>query len=320
MKSNLERHPLTVVRLWQRASADRPQSLGMSCRILTTDRLALFFRAFLLLAIVLISGACERVKVFEPEGEEPTNNESTVEILNVNITGGFAGVNQELRIYADGQAVLENALTYREKRTILAEQEVKEIIRRFAENDFFHLESSYGERDVVDAFYYEISFSNGYNSHRVVTNGFDIPENLKRLLDEINRLVDRVLNDGIELELKLDRDRMAVGDTLNITFSIRNTTDHPIELTFPSSQIADIIIARDYEMTQENIVWNWAHDFAFLTVITQHTLMPNEPYAITVSWDGKDNDGTPVHGTFYVSGVLESFRGGQTKPVPIVVE
>ncbi|NIA30774.1 MAG: hypothetical protein GWP06_12790 [Actinobacteria bacterium] len=128
------------------------------------------------------------------------------------------------------------------------------------------------------------------------------------------------MNDGIKFELKLDKTQLAENDSVQITLTMSNTTDRPIELTFSSSQLFDIIVYDKPGGDQRKILWNWAHNLGFLMVITKHTLTPDEPLSETLVWHGQDNEGKRLHGTFYITGRVMSFQGGETQPVQIKVE
>ncbi len=266
--------------------------------------------------------SCDTINIFDSNSNhdknifQPTDDQ---EFLTVNISGGFAGVKESIHIFADGQAILKTR--YAEKRTLFSQKETNDIAAAFIANQFFSLKPKY-IKGVMDAFFYDIDFTDGQRKNRVQTDAFDIPANLAVIIEEIQQIKERILEDGIKFELKLDKTHLAENDSVQITLTVTNTTetDKPIELTFSSSQLFDIIVYDKPWVDQRNIVWNWAHNLGFLMVVTKHALAPDEPLSETLVWRGQDNEGKRVHGTFYVSGKFMSSRGGETRAVRIQVD
>ena len=276
--------------------------------------------SFLILISSAIFVSCDTINIFDSNSNhdknifQPTDDQ---EFLTVNISGGFAGVKESIHIFADGQAILKTR--YTEKRALFSQKETNDIAAAFIANHFFTLNSEYIKR-VMDAFFYDIYFTDGQRKNRVQTDAFDVPANLAVIIEEIQQIKERILNDGIKFELMLDKTQLAENDSVEITLTTTNTTNKPIELTFPSSQLFDIVVYDNLRADQRKIVWNWAHNLGFLMVITKHTLMPDEPLSETLLWRGQDNDGKRVHGTFYVTGKFMSSRGGETRAVRIQVD
>ena len=276
--------------------------------------------SFLILISSAIFVSCDTINIFDSNSNhdknifQPTDDQ---EFLTVNISGGFAGVKESIHIFADGQAILKTR--YTEKRTLFSQKETNDIAAAFIANHFFTLNSEYIKR-VMDAFFYDIYFTDGQRKNRVQTDAFDVPANLAVIIEEIQQIKERILNDGIKFELTLDKTQLAENDSVEITLTTTNTTNKPIELTFPSSQLFDIVVYDNLRADQRKIVWNWAHNLGFLMVVTKHALVPDEPLSETLLWRGKDNEGKRVHGTFYITGKFMSSRGGETRAVRIQVD
>ncbi|NOY58849.1 MAG: hypothetical protein GXO75_07930 [Calditrichaeota bacterium] len=276
--------------------------------------------SFLIFISSAIFISCDTINIFDSNSNhdknifQPTDDQ---EFLTVNISGGFAGVKESIHIFADGQAILKTQ--YAEKRTLLSQKEINNIAAAFIANHFFTLKPKY-IKGVMDAFFYDIYFTDGQRENRVRTDAFNSPANLGILIEEIQQIKERILNDGIKFELTLDKTQLAENDSVQITLTMSNTTDRPIELTFSSSQLFDIIVYDKPGSNQRNIVWNWAHNLGFLMVITKHTLASDEPLSETLVWRGQDNEGKRVHGTFYITGKFMSPRGGETQAVQIKVD
>ena len=279
--------------------------------------LCLFFSVILMIFVL----SCNSIKIFAPDNTKPNDNSQNDEtLLRVRITGGFAGINETIELKSSGYALLSGGFQASEKKTRLSLQEVSEVFTSFMGNNFFNLKSNYISKEVADAFYYEIYFNSGEKEHTVYTNGFDIPDNLEQILKKIHWLENRIMNDGLVLSLATDKQKLSPRDSLKITFTVANTSSEKITLKFYTSQVFDIVVYNASVLNDENIVWNWAHDKAFLQVVTERDIAAGDTLAYDYIWDGRDNQGRRVKGTAYVVGKLLSVPGGSTRAVQITLE
>ncbi len=65
-----------------------------------------------------------------------------------------------------------------------------------------------------------------------------------------------------------------VSDTIMLTLLVRNDTDEPLDVTFPTSQPFEIKLFD----SSGKLVWQWSHGRAFLQVISRRTLKPGEKW------------------------------------------
>jgi len=277
---------------------------------------------FLFVTIIWIGVfSCNSIKIFGPEKSNADNSMQKDEtILRVKITGGFAGINETIELQTSGSAMVRGAIQANEKRVQLKLEEVSDIFTTFMTNDFFALKSNYISKDVADAFYYDIYFNSGEKEHSVVTNGFDVPQNLSRILEKIHWLENRIMNDGLVLELSVDKQNVTPQDSLRITFTATNTSSENLKIKFTSSQIFDLLAYNSPDLTDEHIIWNWAHGKGFLQVITEREIPAGEVLTSDYLWDGRDNNGNRVKGIVYIVGSLLSTPGGTTRSVQVTFE
>ena len=276
-----------------------------------------------LLLIVLVTFSCDNLNIFNSDASNEENfpdSGSDRPVLIVHKTGGFAGVNETIELNSSGLSKITGNHLYTEKRINLSGQAVERIRASLIQNQFFKLESEYVDQDVRDAFFYEIWFENNGQSRTVYTNGFNVPANLERILQEINQLENSVLNDGLKMEVKLDKETMKAGDSTTVQFVITNTSTSHMKLVFNSAQMYDIRVHRSITDNQSDLVWNWAHDRFFAQSVVVKVLIPEQNLTFTEIWDGKNNQGEQVLGTFWVSGELVSTPGGITSGARIVLE
>lgn len=96
-----------------------------------------------------------------------------------------------------------------------------------------------------------------------------------------------------------------------VTFTLRliNRGKTPVKLTFPTSQLYDIVLFN----SEGKEVWRWSDGRAFLMVITERELPPGKELTWTERWDQKDNRGNAVPKGLYrvrylLTDVSKSFR------------
>ena len=80
------------------------------------------------------------------------------------------------------------------------------------------------------------------------------------------------------------------GESLIFVIKIRNLTNETQTLRFSSGQLYDIEV---YD-ADDNLIWNWANDKAFLTVETELVFIPNEIKTFEEIWDQISNEGNPI--------------------------
>lgn len=276
----------------------------------------------LIIPVILLFASCDSVNIFGPDQSKTPSAllQKDYEVLAVNITGGFAGVHQELHIQSSGHSLLKSDFTFPEKNILLTPIDVQKISSFFEQNDFFSLSSTYNDPKVMDAFIYVITYSSGERTTTVTTNGFEIPTNLENIIEKIHDLFTTLSKDGLELELKTDKTIVPKNESINLTLSIKNTTTKSIQLEFSSSQIYDFYVSRNRRQNPTVIVWNWAQDKVFTQAINGSTLEAGKEQNFTIHWECKDYNGKRLNGTFFVTGELLSLPGGKTHPVEITIK
>jgi len=272
--------------------------------------------------LAVLGLSCDSMNVFEPTEQGVLTPSSHVpdqdEILLVHLTGGFAGVNETLRIFADGYAVVEGHVLYAQRNSQLSAAEMKQLKGTFAENGFFQLKSNYFDAKVMDAFNYDIHYVDGKTAHTVQTNNFSVPENLSRIVEAVHGWFDRVVNDGLGLELTVSKTELNPNESLEMILKITNKSTKSLTLSFSDAQRFDFI-AKIRTENATDVAWNWAHDRVFAQVLGSIRLQPAEFVEFKETWNGNDNSGNRIKGFAYVSARLPSTPGGTTREIEIIV-
>ena len=275
-----------------------------------------------LLSLAAVCFSCDSMNVFESTDQgvlaASTHVPDQDEILLVHLTGGFAGVSETLRIFSDGYAIVEGHVLYMQRNSQLSAAEMKQLKNTFAENGFFQLKSNYFDARVMDAFDYDIHYVEGKTAHTVRTNNFSVPENLSRIVEAVHGLFDRVVNDGLALELTVSKTELNPNESLEMTLKISNKSTRSMTLSFSDAQRFDFIAKIRTDSSTE-VAWNWAHDRIFAQVLGSIRLQPAEFVEFKEIWNGNDNSGNRVKGFTYLSAKLPSTPGGTTSEIEIVV-
>ncbi|NIR47315.1 hypothetical protein GWO43_02420 [candidate division KSB1 bacterium] len=264
----------------------------------------------LLLNFALTLCACDMPSILDDGSQQESRSQEAPILLSVEITGGIAGVNQQLRVDIQGKAVFNDQSIQRKSWTNqLSDSELDSLVNLFLINDYFQLEDRYFDPQVADAFHYAISFTHDEKTKVVQTDNFGAPENLKRIVEGIHALIDEVRNTGLELRLELSGDELLLGDTVDLTLFVTNSRTTPVTLHFSSGQSFDFY-ARVASADRGAIVWNWAHDKAFIQVLRNVDLEAAETRSYQVTWDGRDNRGRFITGEVFAGAELVSVPGG----------
>ena len=266
---------------------------------------------------VLFFVACDFPSPFSGDEQQTGSPQETVEpgtiFLNVDITGGFAGVQQNLRVDESGNAFFKDSLRPGANWKVqLAPAHLEDIKKLMTENDFFGLNDSYIDTRTADAFIYAISYRENDQIKTVHTDGISVPENVSRIIQGIVALVARITGNGLQFDLRLNQSQIKPAEKVEMTLLIENVSDQPVRLRFESGQVFDFLAVKEPVVGDgpEFLVWNWAHGKAFTLQIWTLEIQPGETKSYQVIWDGRDNNGDAVNGRFAIRAVLVSTPGG----------
>lgn len=97
---------------------------------------------------------------------------------------------------------------------------------------------------------------------------------------------------GMEEELvaSLEVEVQGEGDRVRFVFHVTNTSDDPLELTFPTSQRHDLIVTTPSGAE----VWRWSEGMAFLQAISHATLEPGDSWDMEAVWEPEGRTGELV--------------------------
>ncbi len=274
-------------------------------------------RYCLVLALAAAIAGCDFPTLLSSEANDRQreNAPGAPMLFEVEITGGIAGVWQQLSVTSDGVATFSLHLRDgRQRRLHLSEEELTQWRRLFQQSQFFNLKDEYLS-NVVDAFYYSITFYDQARRKTVLTDGFAGPDGLRRIVNALMDLQQKVWHNGLDLQLQLSQARIRAGDSVQITLLVANTRAEPVKLHFRTGQIFDFYaIPADMREPKELSrvrLWNWAHDKIFTQVLWELTLQAGESRSFQVIWDGRGNDGRQLTGSMLIGAELRSVPGGR---------
>jgi len=275
----------------------------------------------LLLSISLTVASCDFPSILSEDSrntETSTRQDSVADtLLAVQITGGIAGVLQNLLVDESGLAVFtDNQQVNRQWTVQLSNAEVQELVDLFIENGFFSYRGAYTDPQVADAFFYRILLVHNNQRNSVVTDHFGDPEPLKRIVDGVIVLQNRIIENG--LSLKLDVKPLAnEANKFDLTLTVTNISKEKIDLRFSSSQVFDYYVRREAVEGSFNrsggFLWNWSSDKVFAAVLSNISLQAGESQSYQVTWGGRDNAGNVLTGEVFLGATLKSVPGGSAQ-------
>jgi hypothetical protein len=83
-----------------------------------------------------------------------------------------------------------------------------------------------------------------------------------------------VANMGLDATLET-----AVDGTVEFQFRVRNAGNAPVELTFPSGKVADVVVFED-----DREGWRWSDGRMFTQALSSRTLAPEETLTEQFTW------------------------------------
>lgn len=276
------------------------------------------FKTMKLSLLLILSAAfvwsCDHASLFSPSQDE--KNQTLIDepsgqtVIEMQVAGGIAGVNEQLLI--DANRFVRFSDQSGQIETVLSAEEHRRLVALFIEKDFLHLNSSYVDARIADAFYYRVIFRYSSSEKEVTTDYFTAPPELKTLVDNLRDLIEGLRRQSLTLELKPSAETLRHGETLTLTLTATNRNDEPVTLQ-TGGQKFDFFAMPGGAITaptRSAFAWNWAHDKVFIAIVEATTFQPGESRTFTVEWDGRNNNGDWVEGEFWLGARLVARPGG----------
>jgi hypothetical protein len=276
---------------------------------------------YVLLTLSLLLG-CDSVRIFGPESTLVADEKflDYKEIIIVRISDGGKNVEQELRIFPDGRTILTSNQRNAETNIELSNSQINDLKNTFETNNFEKLDSAYFGSEALDFNQYQVFYQSEQTGKTVVTDLFDVPQNLQNIINKINSVINSILYNGLEFYLSVNKTVVKENESIDLSFTVENATNKNIQLEFPSKQMYDITASFSPSQNPENIVWKWSANKMFAQVVNYSILEAGKSRTFTVTWDCRDDSGVRLEGTFYLTGELVSMPGGKSEAVQASIE
>lgn len=285
--------------------------------------------AAILVTSALLCSGCGTVQIFEPNRDESTAVEATgaaaeVRLVQVQISGrsGSPGW-QEFTVYESGQAIVRGHREYAEKRTQLPMQEVQQLNALFRQNDFLGLPGLLYDKNNAAAATYNIFYNSGQDSNTVNTNNAQMNPGLSQVVSTLSVLADRVLFDGLKLELVLDRTVLRQGESLTAQLLVSNLKNETMAFYFSASQLYRFTIRFPGSLVSEGSSAGSASRAVGQerpAAISSGIIRPGEVQRYSLLWDGRDDQGRFVAGTALIQAEWLASPGGITAAKTVILE
>lgn len=144
-----------------------------------------------------------------------------------------------------------------------------------------------------------------------------VPSVIVGLMAMISMLTTPALAQAGDIQVKVQTDKTtyALGEPVNITVDVTNTSSSPVALNYRNGQEYDIIINKD---GQE--VWKWSMGKFFTQELHSVTLAPGESRTFQDSWTQTVNGNQPITpGQYQIIGVSTAEQNIQSAPVTITI-
>ena len=111
---------------------------------------------------------------------------------------------------------------------------------------------------------------------------------------------------GLQVELRLNKAAYRVGEAVEITLALTNSSGSAVGVEFPTGQMYDFVVTREGQL-----VWQWSLGRAFTQAFTTLTLMPKESKVFSERWDQRNAQGQQAPpGEYGMVAVFPAGRAG----------
>lgn len=278
--------------------------------------------SFAILIFAFAVTGCGRSNLFEATENKQTDSvfkPSGETAIAMEVTGGFAGIYQNLTIDVNGYARFVDAQRGGQIAAALTAEEFGGLVTLFLQNDFLHLDDRYVQENTADAFNYDVYFNFAGSSKRVITDNLEAPANLRAVIARLTEAAERLSASALTLELVLDRELLQAGESVTLTLTAANNTSQPLPLNtggqkfdFFAFPAAALTLAPQMQLQLPEPAWHWSFEKAFIAIVEKTTLAPGEALQYSVTWDGKGNNGEQLEGAYFIGAQLVASPGGMT--------
>lgn len=279
--------------------------------------------SFAIFIIAFVTSGCGRSNLFEATENKQTDSvfkPSGETAIAMEVTGGFAGIYQNLTIDANGYARFVDAQRGGGQiSAALTAEEFSGLVTLFLQNDFLHLDDRYVQENTADAFNYDMYFNFAGSSKRVFTDNLEAPANLRAVIARLTEVAQKLSESALTLELVLDREFLPAGENVTLTLTAANNTSQPLSLSaggqkfdFFAFPAAALTPAPQMQLRLPEPAWHWSFEKAFIAIVENMTLAPGEALQYSVTWDGNGNNGERLEGAYFIGAQLVASPGGVT--------
>lgn len=281
-------------------------------------------------ALIVMAGmfiACDQPRLFDNKESARANNQSPLKgsnndpVITMAISGGIAGVSKYLVIDSNGFVSYTDDRTGTGYTDYLTAAEYADLIAKFVAADFFHLKDTYLTEGAADLFFYDITFRQNGVSHRVLTDHLTSPRSLQEIVEALERIINDVATNRLQLALKADRDSFKAGESVKLSLEVANLSNAAVTLNFADGQVYDFyaVTAGNASLRAPAREWNWAHNKVFTQATQTITFAAGQRATYEIEWSGRDNNGQQLLGAVLVAAELVSVPGGSTGLLPLQI-
>ncbi|MFQ5641238.1 MAG: BsuPI-related putative proteinase inhibitor [bacterium] len=253
------------------------------------------------------------------------SSDETPEVIRLNITGGIAGINQELIVRQNGFIEFQNNFPFGGSYTdALTSEEFASLHSLFLDNNFTRLNERYVTENTADFIYYEITFIQDDLSKTVFADHSAAPLGLKTIIEHLKAIIQNITQDGLQFRLEVSKDSLRVGEPAVLKLIVKNISGQNIALHFQDGQrfnffAQGILTASPDSRIALQKLWNWDQDKVFDQATHTIDLPAGNALEFVANWDGADNNGSVLSGNIWVGGELVSTPGGTTPMIRVVI-
>ncbi len=289
------------------------------------------FHCKILFALVLALCSCRRSNIFEATANDPIHNPvfgpSGEMTIAFEIIGNQTDFYRALQVESNGFVrYLDSLQTAGQTTSALTQEEYGNLVALFLEKDFLHLQDHYLGEFTSSAFRYRVLFNYGGTEKLVLTDSLSAPAGLQKILARLSQQMLAVRQQALQLDLAVNRDTLAHGQEAELALTVTNPHAYAIQLRSGELLVEFFVVACN-ELTQAGrreayalpYLWRKGQSEASGKFIHTSTLAAGESLTYGASWNGRNNAGAFLHGTFWIAARFATVPGGYSAWHPIQV-
>ena len=280
-----------------------------------------YLATLLVSATLLVPFGCERSNLFAPQAQEPVispiHGPSDEILIALEVASDQPSVARALNIAANGFVRYADARYFAgEATSALAPDELGNYVALFLEKDFLHLADRYESHNDLVQTRYRIVFQHGGVKKSIQTDSVSAPASVQHLLARFAQHMSDIRKNLLTLALSASRDTLTHGEHVQLTLKVTNPHAYAVPLLRGERFVEFFVVAPEQRgnslESRASQIWGQSTNAGIVQANRVFSFAPQQQMQINTSWNGSNNHGALLDGTYWLAARLATLPGGVT--------